>query len=158
AALRAQVEVLTREKAEAQRRADDLATQLAAARSATAPATEGAPGTEGKPATDLSPAQLAASDSRVTKLINENARLNEEVKRSTLELARLARQVRLAEEQRSAPAAGGASAAPADAGTAMGSRNSGPPRKSSRSRTGGWRRPVRRPVRRPANSKKPRSS
>lgn len=43
--------------------------------------------------------QLAAADSRIAKLLTDNTRLNEEVKRSTIELTNLMRQLRIAQEK-----------------------------------------------------------
>jgi TPR repeat protein/nucleoid-associated protein YgaU len=43
--------------------------------------------------------QLATSDARIAKLMSDNARLNEEVKRSTVELSQLGRQLRNAQEK-----------------------------------------------------------
>ncbi|MSU50160.1 MAG: hypothetical protein EXS37_13935 [Opitutus sp.] len=95
AALRAQIEQLTRDKADAQRRADDLAVQLKAAREtpvSSAATNTAAVAAAGAP-NDASLQQLAVSDSRIAKLIGDNARLNEDVKRSTIELAQLSRQL-----------------------------------------------------------------
>lgn len=96
AGLREQVERLTRETATlrdekealaAQNR--DFAAQLQAARSTVAPAVATAP---------------ESTDETVIRLRGENQRLNDEVKRATIELSNLARRLRRAEERATGPA------------------------------------------------------
>ncbi len=114
AALWLQINDLTRGNAAALRRAEELAKQLEAARAAPAPTPATATAAaEAKPTADLSLSQLADNDARIAKLLSENTRLNEDVKSSTQELSRLARQLRLAQEQGGTPVAG-APAGPAD--------------------------------------------
>jgi hypothetical protein len=115
AALRAQVEQLQRDavavradKDAALRQVSDLAAQLKAARETSSAAT--LPG---------DPAAAGASDLRLRSLADDNVRLNNEVKRSTVELTSLNRQLRQAQERLAklgAPPAGApASPAAADA-------------------------------------------
>ncbi len=71
---------------------------------------------ENRRLTGLASSAAAGGDERAQFLAAENARLNDEVKRSTVELANLHRRLRLAEQRAAAaPAAGGAEAAQAAA-------------------------------------------
>lgn len=107
AALRAQVDQLQRdavavraEKDAALRQVSELAAQLKAARETSAAATLSG-----------DPAASGASDSRLRSLADDNVRLNSEVKRATVELTSLSRQLRQAQERLAklgAPAAGAA--------------------------------------------------
>ncbi len=98
-ALRAQVEKLTRDSAtlraendRAQGQIADLAGQLKTARASTASA---APAANPPGAAAPSP----GDDARVAKLIADNSRLNDEVRRSTIQLSTLNRQLRTAQEK-----------------------------------------------------------
>ncbi|MDO8544331.1 MAG: LysM peptidoglycan-binding domain-containing protein [Opitutaceae bacterium] len=104
-ALRMKVEQLSAESAAwraekvgLQRQADDLAAQLKAARDTPATAAS-TPAAAVADTSSVALNQLAASDARIAKLLNDNSRLNDEVKRSTIELTNLTRQLRLAQEK-----------------------------------------------------------
>ena len=107
--LRAQVAQLTRdmaalrtEKEQLQAQLADVTSQLATARAVSAPAAMAAG--RATAANAESPAG-GSSDARVAKLIADNNRLNDEVRRSIVQLAALNRQLRAAQDK--AAAAGG---------------------------------------------------
>ncbi|MBC7367261.1 MAG: SEL1-like repeat protein [Undibacterium sp.] len=119
-ALRAQLEQLQRDaiairadKESALRQVADLSTELKAARAISA-----------APASTVAAPPEGAPDNRLRSLVDDNARLNTEVKRATTELTTISRQLRQAQDKLSklGPPLPGATtaAAPTDAETSLG--------------------------------------
>ncbi|MEX2044277.1 MAG: hypothetical protein WD941_02925, partial [Opitutus sp.] len=108
--LNRQVALLQAAVSDARQTADRLAAENAALRSAASPT----PGDAVAQGGAAPPPDAAASDARIAKLMSDNARLNEDVKRATIELSQLGRQLRIAQEKLERGESGGAPAGGAD--------------------------------------------